>query len=398
MKTLEVNGNVAKGFEKVRDVFAENFTERHELGGACCVYVEGEKVVDLWGGVRNKETDEPWEEDTMVIVWSATKGLSAMTLALAHSRGWLDYDERVSTCWPEFAQNGKEAITVRQLLAHQAALFAFGEPVNRELVSDLDRLAVVLARQTPDWPPGTKQAYHGLTLGFYENELLRRIDPKHRSLGHFFQEEIADPLDLTFYIRVPQEIPNSQLAILDSGNIVQSLLRLPLPLLIEGINPWSPIFKALTVNPGTGICLDKEHIYSRNLEVPSGGGVGTARAIAKAYSVFASGGRELGLCADTLEQLMAPARPCANGFFDEALRAEIPFSLGFMKPSRTFPFGSESAFGSPGAGGAMGFADPKSGIGYGYVTSRMGAIDGDPRERSLREAVTDSLKSELALC
>jgi CubicO group peptidase (beta-lactamase class C family) len=137
-----IQGYVSKGFEAVRDAFLENFSRRKELGAACCVYRQGEKVVDLWGGIRNKATGEPWEEDTMVLVHSATKGFAAMTLALAHSRGWLDYDERVCTYWPEFAQRGKETITVRQLLGHQAALFAFGEPVDREVVADLDRLAL----------------------------------------------------------------------------------------------------------------------------------------------------------------------------------------------------------------------------------------------------------------
>ena len=169
-----IEGHVSAGFESVRDAFAENFTRRHELGGACCVYHRGEKVVDLWGGVRNKVTREPWDEDTMVVVWSATKGLAGMTLAVAHSRGWLDYDERVSAYWPEFAQNGKAAITVRQLLAHQAGLFAFDEPVDKNVVGDPDRLALVLARQTPAWPPGARQSYHALTLGFYEGERTAR--------------------------------------------------------------------------------------------------------------------------------------------------------------------------------------------------------------------------------
>ena len=123
----------------------------------------------------------PWGEDvTGLLVYSATKGLAAMTLAIAHSRGWLDYEERVARYWPEFAQHGKETITVRQLLAHQAGLFAFDEPVSRDVVADLDRLAIVLARQKPTWERGTRQAYHALTLGFYEGELLRRVDPQHR--------------------------------------------------------------------------------------------------------------------------------------------------------------------------------------------------------------------------
>src|SRR5215471_4933670 len=143
----------------------------------------------------------------MVLVYSATKGFAAMTLAVAHSRGWLDYEERVCTYWPEFAQQGKGAITVRQLLAHQAGLFAFDEPVDRDTVADLDRLAVVLARQKPAWPAGMRQAYHALTLGFYEGELMRRIDPQHRSLGQFFQDEIATPLGTDVYIRLPETIP-----------------------------------------------------------------------------------------------------------------------------------------------------------------------------------------------
>ena len=151
-----VEGHVSRGFEPVRDAFADNFVRRGESGGACCAYYRGDKVVDIWGGVRNKQTGEPWERDTMVIVYSATKGLAAMTLALAHSRGWLDYEQPVCAYWPEFAQQGKERITVRQLLAHQAGLFALDEPVDRRVVADLDRLAVILARQKPVWKPGTR--------------------------------------------------------------------------------------------------------------------------------------------------------------------------------------------------------------------------------------------------
>src|SRR5215203_264499 len=191
-----VSGFARNGFEPIREAFVANFTHRRELGGACSVYRHGEKVVDIWGGVRNKNTGEPWQQDTMVVVHSATKGFAAMTLAIAHSRGWLDYEQRVCAYWPEFAQHGKERITVRQLLAHQAGLFAIDEPVDRSVVADLDRLAIILARQKPAWQPGTRQAYHAITLGFYEGELLRRIDPAHRSLGRFFHDEIATPLAL----------------------------------------------------------------------------------------------------------------------------------------------------------------------------------------------------------
>jgi CubicO group peptidase (beta-lactamase class C family) len=391
---VTVEGFVARGFEAVRAAFAGNFTRRNELGGACCAYLGGHKVVDLWGGARNEDTGAPWEEDTMVLVWSATKGLAAMTLALAHSRGWLDYDALVSRYWPVFAQNGKERCTVRQLLAHQAGLFAFDEPVTPALLADLDRLAVVLARQTPAWEPGERQAYHAVSLGFYEGELLRRLDPQHRSLGRFFHDEIATPLGEDFFIRLPESIPNSRLAALSAPGFTEMLRHFPLRLTIDAMNPHSNIYRALVANPGTEFIRDKQTIYVRNLEVPAGGGVGTARAMARAYGVFATGGTELGLRAETLRLLAAPAVPPARGFYDECMKNEAQFSLGFMKPSPACPMGTDStAFGMPGAGGAFGFADPAAGLGYGYVTSRMGTyLTGDPRDVALRDALYAALR------
>jgi CubicO group peptidase (beta-lactamase class C family) len=395
LNPINVEGSVSRGFAGVHEAFAENFSRRHELGGACSAYLGGEKIVDLWGGVRNKETGEPWQQDTMVIIHSATKGLAAMTLALAHSRRWLDYEERVCTYWPEFAQQGKETITVRQLLAHQAGLFAFDEPVNRRVVADLDRLAVVLARQKPAWKPGTRQAYHALTLGFYEGELLRRVDPQHRSLGQFFEDEIAAPLGLELYIRLPESIPNSRLASMAPPHRLDMLLKFPIRLTLDSMNRRSNIYRALIANPGTGICLDERRIYARHLEVPAGGAVGTARAIARAYSVFATGGRELGLRKETLDLLTAPAVPPTFGFHDECLKGEVQFSLGFMKPCAAWPFGTPSAFGSPGAGGALGYADPADRLGYAYVTSQMGTrITGDPRDIALRDAIYAVLRRD----
>jgi len=388
-----VEGHISRGFESVREAFADNFARRRELGGACCAYRRGEKVVDLWGGIRNKQTGEPWEKDTMVIVHSATKGLAAMALAIVHSRGWLDYEEPVCAYWPEFAQQGKERITIRQLLAHQAGLFAFDEPVDRSVVADLDRLAVVLARQKPAWEPGTRQAYHALTLGFYEGELLRRVDPQHRSLGRFFQDEIASPLRLDLYIRLPEEIPNSGLATIAPPGPIKMLFGFPLRFSLEAMNRRSNIYRALVINPGAAVSLDEHRIYARNLEVPSGGAVGTARAIAHAYSVFANGGHELGLRKETVDLLAAPAIPPTRGFHDECLKGDVQFSLGFMKPSLVWPFGSASSFGSPGAGGSLGFADPEAGVGYAYVTSQMGtSLTGDPRDVALRDALNSALQ------
>ena len=390
-----VEGQVSPGFETVREAFAENFTRRRELGGACCVYHNGEKVVDLWGGIRNKQTGEPWERDTMVVVHSATKGLAAMTVAVAHSRGWLDYEERVCAYWPEFAQQGKERITVRQLLAHQAGLFAIDESVDRSVVADLDRLAVVLARQKPAWEPGTRQAYHALTLGFYEGELLRRVDPCHRSLGQFFHDEIATPLGEDVYIGLPETIPNSRLATLAPPRPLEMLFGFPLRFTLEAMNRRSNIYRALEINPGTRVYFDAQRVYARNLEVPSGNAVATARGIAHAYSGFATGGCDLGLRTETLDLLAAPAIPPTRGFYDECLKGDgVQFSLGFMKPSSVWSFGSSPAsFGSPGSGGSLGFADPTARIGYAYVTSQSGtALTGDPRDVALRDALYAALE------
>lgn len=390
-----IKGTVSRGFEAVRDTFVENFLHRRELGSGCCAYYRGEKVVDLWGGKRNAEGD-PWERDTMVIVYSATKGLAAMTLAIAHSRGWLDYEERVAAYWPEFAQNGKERITLRQLLAHQAGLYALDVPVTRELVADADRLAGVLARQTPAWEPGTRQAYHGITLGFFESEILRRVDPRHRTIGQFFQDEIASPLGLDVYIRLPENVADTRLATLTRPSIVDLFRGFPLRLALDSFNPRSRIVRALR---GSELPHDTERVYARNFEVPSGGAVGTAQAIARAYSVFATGGRELGLRQETLDLLAAPAVPPARGFYDECLKGTgAQFSLGFMKSNAIVSFGAAGSYGSPGSGGALGFADPATAVGYAYVTNRMDTyLSGDPRDVALRNALYAAIAARPAV-
>ena len=393
----EIGGMVIPGFEPVREAFVDNFTERDELGGAVCVVVDGEVVVDLWGGVRDKATGAPWSVDTMTLVHSTTKGLSAMVLALLHSRGLLDYDERVAAYWPEFAQAGKEDIPVRQLLAHQAGLFAFDERVDGDVVADLDRLAVAMERQRPIWPPGERQAYHAITLGFYENELVRRIDPDHRTIGQVLHEDIATSLGVgdEVYIGTPSSVPDERLAALVPPALWARLTSMPLRFTIDAMRPRSVLHRSLVANPGTSFYVDPDHVIARELEVPSGGAVATARAVATIYGAFAAGGGPLGLRRDTLAALAAPATPARLGYYDEMFREPTKFSLGFMKPSKLIDFGSEAAFGAPGAGGSMGFADPAVSLGYGYVTDKMGmALKGDARDLALRHALATVLASD----
>ena len=328
----------------------------------------------------------------MALVFSTTKGLAGQAMALAHSRGLLDYDERVCTYWPEFAQRGKGETTVRQLLAHQAGLFSLDEPLTRDLVADPDRLAQVLARQRPAWTPGDRQGYHAITLGFYESELLRRVDARHRTIGQFYQDEIATPLGLDLYIRLPREIPDSRLApLVRPAHMASMVLTMPLPLVASAMNPRSAFRRALR---GSELPEQSEHVYARDFEVPSGGGVGTARSLARAYSEFATRGSVLKLRPATLAELSAPPISPARGFHDVCLKVNVRFSLGFMKPDPEDGWAHPTAFGAPGSGGSMGFADPHYQLGYGYIPNQMGGSLDDPRDHALRAAVYRSIGAE----
>jgi CubicO group peptidase (beta-lactamase class C family) len=362
---VSVCGTVAPGFEPVREAFARNFAERGEMGAACAVYRHGEKVVDLWGGLRDRVSGAPWEEDTVVLVFSTTKGLSALAMAVAHSRRLFDLDERVAAYWPEFAQAGKERVTVRQLLAHQAGLCAIDEPLTPATLRDLDALAVILARQRPAWEPGTRHGYHALSLGFFESELLRRVDPLHRSLGRFFAEEIARPLGVEFHIGLPAGIPASRLATLESFR----------PRVARPSDFGVPAF--------------------RGVELPSVNGYGVVGDIARVYGAVATGGRDLGITPATLRELRTPAPAPSRGPRDEVLRVPTVYSFGFLKPTPAFRFGTnDAAFGTMGAGGSFAFADPDSGIGFAYAMNKMGFhVWSDPREQALREAVYRCLES-----
>lgn len=385
-------GWVAPGFEEVEVEFRRNFAERGEVGAACAAYHRGEKVVDLWGGYRDARRRAPWQEDTLVLVFSATKGLAAMTLALAHSRGWLDYDERVATYWPEFAQQGKEQVTVRQLLSHQAGLCVVDEPLRLDTLADPEALATVLAKQKPAWEPGSRQGYHALSLGWYEGALLRRVDPQHRTLGQFFQDEIARPLGIEFYIGLPQEVPNSRLAALKLPSL-SGLFRAKdgtRPFFKAMCSPRSLTFQAFA-NPRPTLenlkALKDRRFLA--LENPAFTGVGQVRAMARAYGAFASGGSELGLRPETLDALTAPPVPPSAGLHDQVLHIDVSFSLGFLRPFEGYRFGSSPrAFGAPGAGGSFAFADPDAQVGFAYAPNKMGlTLLGDPREKPLREAL-----------
>lgn len=387
---IPIHGEASPAFSLVKDEFRRNLDERGDLGAACSVYYRGVKVVDLWGGYRDQARTKHWKQDTLVLVFSTTKGMAAMAVSVALSKGLFNLDTPIANYWPEFAQNSKGSITVRQLLSHQAGLCAIDTPINAEIIADLDQLADILARQTPEWAPGKKQGYHYLSLGFYENELIRRTDPKGRSLGVFLQDEICKPLGIEFYIGLPADFPEERIAPIFGFQKSEMLLhmnKLPPQMVLSLLWPRSLSARTL-LNPKIDGPAELDARRYRLVEVPAACGIGDARGIAKAYGEFATGGQKLGITEEVMSCLKKPATTATMGSRDEVMKIEMAFSLGFMKPFPSLQFGrSRSAFGCPGAGGSFGFADPDCELGFAYVMNRMGFYTfDDPRERALRVA------------
>src|SRR5262245_48131615 len=270
-----IKGDVDEGYGPVADEFRRNFAERGEVGAACAVYKDGVKVVDLWGGYRNGLTRTPWSPDTLVTMFSTTKGVSSLAVAVAHSRRLLDYDRPVTTYWPEFAANGKQEVTVRQLLSHQAGLAAIDRPLSIEDLADLDVMAVALAEQKPAWVPGTRQGYHGISLGWYEGELIRRVDPQHRSLGRFFAEEIAQPLEAEFYIGLPDTVDSDRVAHIHGykpSEMIRHINVMPLRFVLGYSNPRSITFRAFSNPKILGVLDNYNRPDVRRLELPAANG------------------------------------------------------------------------------------------------------------------------------
>jgi len=325
-------------------------------------------------------------------VFSTTKGMSAAAMAVAHSKGLFALDEPVASYWPEFAQRDKATVTVRQLLAHEAGLPVIDRRLDLATIADRESLGTVLAAQRPTWPPGTAHGYHAQTLGWYESQLLRRVDPAGRSIGGFFADEVAAPLGARFFIGLTDDALLEEVATFSGGGRFGAALhahQMPTRLLLAMLNPRSMTAKAFT-NP-KALAMNMSSINRPEvlrLELPSMNGVGEVRAIAKVYGALATGGSELGLVRATLDELERVVIPS----FDEIFRLESAFAMGFMKPFPILPFGSTArSYGHTGLGGSFGFADPDTGLGYAYAMNRGGySLPTDPREIALRDAVSRS--------
>lgn len=387
-----IGGDVDEGYGKVADAFRRNLSSGREIGAAVAAYRDGRKVVDLWGGYRDASTRSPWRGDTLVNVFSTTKGVASLAVAVAASRGLLDYDTRVAEYWPDFAQAGKAGITVRQLLSHQAGLVAIDPPLTISEIADPEVMSARIAKQAPAWPPGTRHGYHAVTLGWYESALIRQVDPQRRTVGQFLADEIAAPLDLDLFIGVPASVDRERIARLEALSRLDLLFHMntmPPMFALAMMNKASLVARAFVLAQGVVDAAALNRDEFRVVEMPAVNGTTTARAVAKLYGAAATGAAELGLSRAVRDALEAPAAAPTRGVRDRIMHTDVSYSLGFGKPTSTFVFGSsDKAFGWPGAGGSFGFADPDTGTGYGYVMNKMGFhLFSDPRELALRQAL-----------
>ena len=384
----EVKGTVEAGFEKARDAFAGNFETLGELGAAFSLYVDGKKVVDIWGGVADPATGAPYTEDSLQLVFSTTKGAATICAALLAQRGELDVDAPVAKYWPEFVAAGKADMPVRMILNHQAGLVAFDRKVTRQQIMDVTPVVEALAAQKPLWEPGTNHGYHGLTIGWLLGEIVRRITGK--SLGTFFREEVAAPLGLEFWIGLPES----------EERRVAPLQNAPAPedpemiaMMEKVLGPGTLGYRALTVDgalpldTGAGMLFNSRDIHAT--EMPAANGITNAHSLARMYAATVSEVDGVRLLDDaTVDRF----RASQSRGFDQTLQVESHFGLGFMLNGEMTPLLSDASFGHAGAGGSLGFADREARIGFGYVMNQMGGgIAGDPRTITLIDAVRASL-------
>ncbi|URN16464.1 MULTISPECIES: serine hydrolase domain-containing protein [Streptomyces] len=382
-----IDGEVAPGFEPVREAFTANFTRYGDIGAAVCVYRHGRPVVDLWGGVADVDTGRPWTRDTLQLVYSATKGVIATAAHMLAERGMLDLDAPVARYWPEFAANGKADVPVRWLLSHRAGLAVLDRPLPLAEALRWHPMTEALAAQRPLWIPGTAHGYHGRTWGWLVGEVIRRVSG--RSPGRFLADEIAGPLALDFFVGLPTgerervsrmvyRSPDVDLTTVPTESLSEELR--------EQVDAWrdpnSLSNRAFAVTDPAAIDFDSPEVQAA--ELPSSNGIGTARSLARMYAALI--GEVDGVRLLTTEALASATAEQAAGK-DRVLMFPSRFGTGYMLPTEENPMTGPGAFGHTGRGGSLAFADPDRGIAFGYVTNHIVSGSDDPRADVLVEAL-----------
>ena len=381
-----VDGHCDPRFTAVRTAFEENFRDRDELGAAVTVTVGGETVVDLWGGWADPARTRPWERDTLVNVWSTTKGPVALCAHILADRGLLDLDAPVTTYWPEFAAAGKENVLVRHLLSHRAGLAGLREPHSLAQLYDWELTTERLAAMEPWWEPGTQSGYHAITYGFLVGEVVRRVSGLLPSA--FLEREVTGPLGIDFTIGLPEK---------EAGRAAE-LVHPPAASASEQAAIFSqlaPAAIAALTNPAAGAAEANTPEW-RAAEIPAANGHGTARAVAALYGVFAGRGTHGGhrvLSPEAVERVREGQGSCRDLVLGAGFAHDTEVGLGLWLSGPNGSYGrNPKAFGHDGFGGSFGLADPEAGVSMGYVMNRMGPhIADDPRKMTLIDAVQDAL-------
>ncbi|AJP05688.1 esterase [Streptomyces cyaneogriseus subsp. noncyanogenus] len=390
---MVVNGTVAEGFEPVRDAFARNFAALGERGAAVAVYRDGRKVVDLWGGTRDVDGGAPWERGTAQVMRSATKGVAAAVPLLLHQRGELDLDAPVGHHWPEFKARGKEKVLVRQVLNHRAGLPVLDRPLTPQEALDPARGPEAVAAQAPVWEPGTDHGYHALTYGWMVDELVRRVTG--RGTGEWIASEIAAPLGLDLWLGLPREeaARAGRVGRVEGPEPAGGLRLRPKRAVTDAYEDPDSLtrraFAAITPFP------DQNDPAYRAAALPATNGIATADGLARFYAALV-GEVETGGGAGRVRlfdpETVALARAEESAGADRVLVVNTRFGLGYMLHGSASPFLSPGSFGHPGRGGSLGFADPESGIAFGYVTNGFRkTVTADPRAQALVRAVREAL-------
>ncbi|TGP57301.1 class A beta-lactamase-related serine hydrolase [bacterium M00.F.Ca.ET.159.01.1.1] len=375
---MNIDGHCDPRFARVRDAFAWSFAQGLEHGGGVSVVVEGRTVVDLWGGHADAARTRPWRRDTLINVWSSTKGVVALAIAMLVERGKLDYAAPVARYWPEFAAGGKERITLDQVMSHQSGLNGLAVSMDEAGLLAWTPYTDALAAMPPLWDPGSRCVYHALSYGHLAGEVLRRVDG--RSVGRFVAEEIAGPIGADFHIGLP-EPEDSRVAEMIEGprtsDWVEFVRASPFPQACD-----NPAPRALAPNDRAW----------RAAEVPGGNGQSTAHALARIYGMMATGAAFEGTPLIGRAAIEEATRPRFRGM-DDSFALPAAFAAGYQIEDPVYGGrASPQTFGHTGWGGAVGFADPGAAVGFGYVTNRMlGFDDLDPRRKALIDAVYDAL-------
>ncbi|HWE57962.1 MAG TPA: serine hydrolase domain-containing protein [Acidimicrobiales bacterium] len=387
---MDVGGHVERGFEAVREAFVENFATHGDVGAACAVYLDGRPVVDLWGGIADDRTGASWQEGTLTLVYSTTKGVTAICAHHLAERAGLDLDATVASYWPEFAAAGKEQVTVRQLLSHRAGLPTLVPKLDRAEALAWDPAIRNLAAQEPMWAPGTTHGYHAVTYGWLVGEVIRRATG--RSVGRYLADEIAGPLGLEFWIGLPASeehrmsrlipAPMMKLSVEELRSIPPEQLERfkamadPDSLMQRALNPTAPTFN-----------YNQPDLHAA--ELPAANGIGTARALARLYAATIGPVDGIRLLSDAT--VAAATVEQSNGA-DAVLGLESRFGSGFFLPSLFSPLMGPRSFGHSGAGGSLALADPDSGVGFAYVMNQMQqGLAADPRPASLLSALRSAI-------